>query len=430
MTAPFSLRRLLASAPLWALAGILLCAASSRAQEPPARPHRKENRFLFVIDTSSAMKDRRNGVEEAVMGLLESGMRGELRKGDTIGVWTYSDRLNTDFPMQVWSDQKKEGIMNDVRDRLRDLHYEKRAHLDKALPQINQVVAHSERLTIIFVFDGTGVIKGTPFDKDINDLHKQYAREFRAAHEPFVTVLAARNGAAFDYTINYPGTVVVPQTTDPLPPPETNAPPLVAASTPPPVEITLPPTEPKPPLRPKIEINVYGSNYLHKATAPAPADNSIVAAVTPTPAPVPAPAPAQAPTPTPTPAPPVVPNAPSPAVVPNSPAPVEAAPVAVQTAKTNVTPPEPERAVAPAASTPPPAPLVTTPPKPVPDAPAHLAAPAAPAAVAVSTSQQAAMFVMAFSLLTIAVVLVVFLVRRSRGGPPSSLISQSIDRSR
>jgi multisubunit Na+/H+ antiporter MnhC subunit len=44
--------------------------------------------------------------------------------------------------------------------------------------------------------------------------------------------------------------------------------------------------------------------------------------------------------------------------------------------------------------------------------------------------QQLAMFIMAFSLLTIAVVLVLFLVRRSRGGRQPSLISQSIDRSR
>jgi hypothetical protein len=40
------------------------------------------------------------------------------------------------------------------------------------------------------------------------------------------------------------------------------------------------------------------------------------------------------------------------------------------------------------------------------------------------------MFVIALSLLTIAVVLVLFLVRRWRGGPRPSLISQSIDRTR
>ena len=40
------------------------------------------------------------------------------------------------------------------------------------------------------------------------------------------------------------------------------------------------------------------------------------------------------------------------------------------------------------------------------------------------------MFITAFSLLTIAVVLVLFLVRRSRSAAPPSLISQSIDRTR
>jgi hypothetical protein len=40
------------------------------------------------------------------------------------------------------------------------------------------------------------------------------------------------------------------------------------------------------------------------------------------------------------------------------------------------------------------------------------------------------LFVVAFSLLTIAVALVIFLVRRSRGPQQSSLITQSIDRPR
>jgi hypothetical protein len=46
-----------------------------------------------------------------------------------------------------------------------------------------------------------------------------------------------------------------------------------------------------------------------------------------------------------------------------------------------------------------------------------------------SASQQIALFVIAFSLLTIAAVLVVFLIRRWRADAPS-LITQSIDRGR
>ena len=341
MASRFSLRGILTAAPLWVLAGILLSASWSRAEDPPEQRHRKENRFLFVIDASSAMKARSDGIKEAVNGLLASGMKGQLRKGDTIGVWTYNDRLNAEFPMQIWSDKKKDDIVADVRDHLRDLQYEKRSHLEKVLPEINKLVAHSERLTVILVFDGVDLIKGTPFDKDINDLHKQYAREFKAAHSPFVTLLSARDGAVFDYTINYPGTVVVPPTADPLLP-ETNAPPAVAASAPPAV-IPHPPEESKPPRR-RIEITLSGSNFAHNAAVPPPAASNVVETVTP-------------------------PPVPAPVVVTNEPA-----PVVVQAVNTNAAPPETALPPPPAAAAPPPAPEV-----------AVKAPPSAPAVVAVIT---------------------------------------------
>ena len=58
-----------------------LCPADGRVP-------RIENRFLFIVDTSSAMRSRTNGIEQAVVGLLKSNMHDQLRKGDTIGLWT------------------------------------------------------------------------------------------------------------------------------------------------------------------------------------------------------------------------------------------------------------------------------------------------------------------------------------------------------
>jgi hypothetical protein len=376
-----------------------------------------ENRFLFVIDTSSAMKSRTNGLMEAVTGLLASGMEGELRNGDTIGLWTYSDRLSTDFPMQVWSEQKKDDIVNAARQHLRILVYENRSHLEKAWPAIHQVVTASERLTIILVSDGADVIKGTSFDTGINNQHKQHAREFRSAHEPFITILAARDGAIFDYSVNHPGSIMVPHMADPLPPPETDAP--LVAVTPPPPEITNPPPH-------VITINLSGADFPHHASPPPPAPSTVVAEVTPAPAP-------------------------TAAVVTNVAPPAQAAPVEVQAAQTmpavntNVAPPEPAPAPPPAAATPPPAPIVTAPPEPNPAAPAPPPTPAAlapvapaavvpvpvaPAVVAAPAFQQLAMLVMAFSLLTIAVALVVLLVWRWRGRSQPSLITRSINRPR
>jgi hypothetical protein len=421
-----SFRRFLTSASLWFLTGILLFAPWARADGPPQRS--MENRFLFVIDTSSAMKARKQGVLEAVNELLQSGMKGELRKADTIGLWTYSDHLDTDFPMEVWSDQKKDTILQEMREHVDHLRYEKRAHLEKAMPSIMQVLANSERLTVIFIFDGSDSIKGTPFDKDINELQKRYAREFRASSEPFVTVLAARNGLFFDYTINYPSTVIVPHTADPLPPPETNAPPIVTVTAPsPPEPVPAPP-------KTNVQIILSGSDFAHKSSPPPPTATNITTSMIPEPGPVPA-------------------------AATNVPPPVETVPIAAQSsAQTNAVPTEPQPTSEPIVLTPTPMVSTTAPTKPVITKPANpvvaepasssmaagtntLAppsdskafAPIAPAAVPIVPAVVAATtaeLVMAFSLLTIAIVLVLFLVRRWRGGSQPSLISQSIDRPR
>jgi hypothetical protein len=400
----FYIRRILAAVPLWILAAMLLTASMCRADDAQAHHRAMENRFLFLIDTSAAMKSRTNGLAEAVTELLASDMKGELRKGDTIGLWTYSDRLSTDFPMQVWSEKKKDDIINTVREHLRILVYESRAHLEKAWPAIQQVVTNSERLTVILIFDGADSIKGTPFDKDLNKLHKQYAREFRSAHQPFVTILAARDGKIFDYIINHPDSVMVPHLADPLPPPATNEPPLVAVAPPAPA-VTVPPPA-------RIQINLSGDDFPHHTAVPPSSAAPTPTDVTPAPAP-----------------------APAPDVTSNAPPPTQATPTGakaaqtVPTVNTNVA----TSAPSPGDSTPPSAPagVVPAPSPPLPAAPAlEPPAPAAPAAVAASSFQQVAMMIMAFSLLTIAVALVVLLVWRWRARSQPSLISQSIDRSR
>ena len=106
---------------------LLQVALSSSAQNPP----QTRNRFLFIINTSSAMRRMTNGIQEAALGLLKSGMQGQLRDGDTLGVWTYDDELHTGFPMQVWSDQSRDAILQTVSNGLAEARYQGKAHLEK-----------------------------------------------------------------------------------------------------------------------------------------------------------------------------------------------------------------------------------------------------------------------------------------------------------
>jgi hypothetical protein len=408
------------------LAALLLAALPCQAEKPhpdgtPRLPKQQENRFLLVVDTSSAMSGCSNAIVQDVVDLLESDLKGEFRLGDTIGLWTFNDKLHPEFPMQIWSKTDKDAIVADIATFLLVQTYGKRAHFDKVMHELNQVIKNSERITVVLFSGGGGLIQGTPFDREINDLQKKYAREFRGTHVPFVTVLAARNGAVFEYAINYPGVVAVPHTANPAPLVQTNAP--VAAATPNPAA-NVPATPP--PMRSLIML--AATNVVHAAappqatvTPPAPPAATVMVPAPPQPQPVSpppvvavasVPAPASHPThseaaPSPREAAPPQPRpAPPPIVAPQNPEPVKAIPA-----------PQAPSVVAPANDQ-----------QPAPAAPVLRNPPVANAGPLGGT--QLALFVMAFSLLTIAVVLVVFLVRRSRSAPQSSLITQSMDRPR
>jgi hypothetical protein len=354
-------------------AALFLAALRCPAEDAAGIPAQQENRFLFVVDTSYAMRGYSNAVVQSVAELLASDMRGEFRQGDTIGLWLYNDRLDTQYPMQVWSKADKVTIAEDMAAFLRGRRYEKLAYLERVMPTLNQVIKTSERITVVLIFDGTGSIQGTPFDKEIHALQRKYARELRSARVPFVIVLAARDGVVFDYTINYPGLVAIPHTANPEKPVETNAPVATIA-----IPVTNTPARP----RPSGSIILSRPAPVVHATAPPPV--VVASPVIPPPA---------------KPAPPVVvasvpapPPASQPAIV------VSAPPSA--TVMTNDQQSSPTPAV-------------------VQNAPV--------ASISPTGGPGFVLFAVAFALLTVAVVLVVFLVHRYRNPPQSSLITQSID---
>ncbi len=437
---------------------ILLLAIGPRLA---AQPQQQENRFLFLIDTARAMRGYSNSIVQGMVDLMTSDMRGELRQGDTIGLWTYSDKLNTEFPMEIWSNEGKYGVMADMEGYLKSRRYEHQAHLEKVLPTLNQIIAKSQRVTIIIFFDGNGQIQGTPYDKDINSLQKKYAHQLKMAHQPFVTVLSARNGAVFDYTINYPGVIAIPHT-------------AVAeevVETKPPAPVAPKPVTNAPPVQRKHAPSIIMSHSTNVTQSVAPKPAPVVSAtpvptakptVKPAPmrsmAPVPQPIPPAAPAPEPTHAaakmaapPPVAPPtaqagpakppAPAAATPPPKPATAPAPKNIVLTSTPETQPaavstpaPHPQAAVVAPAPAPQPAPVLVKV-SPAPISPAPDAAPEPPATVAVagnspSNTATFPLLAAAFLCLTVLLLVVMLLVRRSRHTPQTSLISQSIDRPR
>lgn len=148
------------------------------------------------------MKSRGDGALNAIQDLLNSGMRGQLQRGDTIGLWTYNSELYKGLlPLQEWSPEGQAGVTGRVLSFLRNQKCENKPRLEKIVPALQQVVNRSRYITIILISSGQEEISGTPFDAGINQLYKTWRTQQEKAHMPFVTVLRGQNGSLAEYHV-------------------------------------------------------------------------------------------------------------------------------------------------------------------------------------------------------------------------------------
>jgi hypothetical protein len=182
------------------------------------------NRWLLIFDTSSSMRSRAKGVQDSMQDLLSTGMHGQIRPGDTIGIWTFSDKLHAgEVPLQVWSQQEAQTIYRHTLQYLANLRYTKSARLPEVLTNVFSVVDSSDFITIILFSDGSEPINGTPFDNRINALYKDNYRQQKKTDMPVITVLQAKHGNFTTNTVNFqPWPVEIPSV--PAPPPPKAAP--------------------------------------------------------------------------------------------------------------------------------------------------------------------------------------------------------------
>ena len=83
---------------------------------PPA----SDSRYLFVFDTSAAMKRRAENIQRVTGELIASGMNGQMRVGDTIGIWTFNESLKAGSLAPVsWTPARRMQIASRFTDYLR-----------------------------------------------------------------------------------------------------------------------------------------------------------------------------------------------------------------------------------------------------------------------------------------------------------------------
>ena len=176
------------------------------------------NRWLFVFNTSSAMRDRVNGMEGVMQDLLTTAIHGNLRSGDTIGIWTYDSELRADeAPLLTWNPASARPIVQHMQAFLSQHHYQKTAAFENVLTNMLRVINDSDVVTVVLISDGSDPICGTPFDAKLTAFYKENYRAQKKAHMPVVTVFRGEHGNLTANTMS-----LAPSSTDipAVPPPQ------------------------------------------------------------------------------------------------------------------------------------------------------------------------------------------------------------------
>ena len=202
------------------------------------------NRYLLVVETSRSMQRRAEPMVKAVKELLRTGVGGQARRGDTLGVWTFNEEVYQGyFSLQKWSADTQKSIADRVAGFLRAQKFEKRGRIEKVGPALDRLVSNSPFLTVILVCMGEEDIHGTPYDQRINEFFKTWRLQEQDAGTPFVIALRAQGGRFVDCSLNpspwpaelpalpkellTPLVAAAPQVTQPRKPPVSTVPPLI-----------------------------------------------------------------------------------------------------------------------------------------------------------------------------------------------------------
>ncbi len=160
-----------------------------------------ENRFLIVAEKSNQLRGSAKAIERKIQDLVETGMNGRLKKGDTLGLWIFNETLNTDFPMQEWMESNQKELATKVEKFYREKSPKKSKTPENVLSSILSVVRSSKSITVVTISSSSSGFQGTPFDDEINRIRNYYRRDLGAEY-PLMTVLVGQNGKLVTFSVN------------------------------------------------------------------------------------------------------------------------------------------------------------------------------------------------------------------------------------
>jgi hypothetical protein len=191
----------------WALL-VTLCFAGFLSLHAEA-PATGTNRFLFIVDTSAAMKNWEEPLHDAVFDFIYSGVRSAMQDGDSYGVWFAGNGTNdTSGTVETWKQRFAVEIASRAAMRVKDRGVKGKPALDAALKDAADVARNVGNVTVIVISNGDTPLRGTPFDAAISARTTEIIAGMHAAKTTVNTVLVAEDGKFTAWSLNSPDFLV------------------------------------------------------------------------------------------------------------------------------------------------------------------------------------------------------------------------------
>jgi hypothetical protein len=144
---------------------------------------------------------------DTIHALLLSGLQGRIQRGEVLGIWPFKDQLDYKLVRPIhWSRTEARDLSNFIYRKLRDLEFSNEPEISLPLAAVTAEAGRSERLTVFLVTSGSEMIRGTPFDAEINAVFEQHGAAMAKAKRPFVTVLVFEGGELVAQAVTPGGT--------------------------------------------------------------------------------------------------------------------------------------------------------------------------------------------------------------------------------
>ncbi len=174
---------------------LVVCAQES--EESPPQYH-----FVFIVDTSISMADRKSAVLSAMRDLCRSSFAGQIEDGDVIDVWTCDTPKDPDpFDPLLWFARRGGAISIRAGEYVSSKKFHRGGHITPALAELTAVLPTTTGLMVIVLTDGEEPISGFSFDAELNQEVAKVRRDAAKTKRPIMVALSAVDGEWSDWKV-------------------------------------------------------------------------------------------------------------------------------------------------------------------------------------------------------------------------------------